>query len=655
MGHTLPLLTLRYLTMLLLFWGTPLIAADSDYSLIERLETADSARQQQDILDEIATRIADGPLSVALTDRLIAELMSDEMYGYHHIMRELPKLAGDQGFSEQALLELAKGLSGELIQQYTPAKAISKALSTTHATAGLPEPVFDELIVALEHIAMLNRSAAIEVLAVTRQEDDRHAMVVAAILETLNNNDHQHTRSSAIAGLAELAGDQGISANVLAGLVQSAKTDPYMTVRLDALELLADQDIDETLSGKLSKSLAEEIIAPTHELWERSSGLRNHSGLGDRSTAVLADLHVAPYPDHAVNAWIAQTRAHPLEKALAALRHVYIRGDLTSGQIAELVQIAEISRYAPSREMIYQMLFVELQAGTLMDALVGFENADEEVRRIRAGYALKEQYRVKGVPDRVANAAARVTIAGSNAEIRGIAASLLSNTQRDRVKRENQLIVAIESHPEDYDTHTAVIDFYGPDRIDDLVIKYASDPELSVTFRQSIIQELGKQKTTDAGLSPGAENTLKEVARNASDYNLVQYAGDTLKTWGIKPPLRVALMKRENQSITLFVVLISLVIVNFIAFISGLIAIFNIRVQAERKRVAIRTAMVIAWLALSTGMLVLLGAGGIGFLGHNSLPSPKATLLWNTPAYAGTFVYILLTWILCRRARTVPQ
>ena len=56
--------------------------------------------------------------------------------------------------------------------------------------------------------------------------------------------------------------------------------------------------------------------------------------------------------------------------------------------------------------------------------------------------------------------------------------------------------------------------------------------------------------------------------------------------------------------------------------------------------------MVVAWLGLTGGMLVLLGAGVIGFLGHNSAPSPKATLLWNLPAYGGTVVYVFLSWLL---------
>lgn len=655
MGHSLRLLTVCYPIGLLLFWGSSLIAANADLSLIERLEAADSPRQQQDVLNEIATRTAEGPLSAELTDRLIVELMSDERYGYHQIMRELPELAGDQGFSEQALLVLAKGLSGELIQHYDPAKAISEALSTVHATAGLPGAVFDELIAALEHIAMLNRSAAIEVLAVTRQEDDRHATAMAVILETLNNSDHQHTRSSAIGGLAELAGDQGLSAKVTAGLVRSATTDPYMTVRMDALEALADQNIDQQLEESLSRSLAAEIAAPTHELWGRSSGLRSHSGLGDRATAVLENLHEAPYPDHVVDAWIAQTTGLIPEKSLAALGRAYLRGDLTDTQISTLMKIADAHRRSVDREMIYAMLFVDMQSKALMEALIDFENADDEAIRIRAGYALKRQYRDKDVPDRVADAAARVTIAGSSAEIRAVAASLLSNTQRDRVQRERQLIAAIERHPEDYEIHTAVIDFYGPDRIDDLVIKYAADPGLSVWFRRSIIQELGKRSIGEAGLSADAENKLKEVARDADDYYLVQYAGDTLRTWGIQPPLRVAFLKRENQSMALFVVLISLVIVYLIALIVGLINIFKIPLQTQRNRVAARTAMVIAWLALSAGMMVLLGAGGIGFLGHNSAPSPKATLLWNTPAYAGTPVYIFLTWFLWQRARKVSQ
>ena len=639
--------------MLLSFWVPPLVAADSDRSLIEGLEAADSRREGQDILNEIAKRTAEGPLSVELNDRLIIELMSDEMYGYHHIMRTLPELAGEQGYSEQSLIVLAEALSGPLIQQYTPARSIAKALSLVHSTSGLPDPAFSALILALEHIAMLNRSAAIEVLAVTRREDPRYATAMENIVQALVNNDHRHSRSSAVAGLSELAGDQQLPANVLAVLTKTATTDPYMTVRMDALELLATQEIDQTSSGDLSASLAAEIIRPTHELWARSSGIREHGALKDRAVTVLGELEPPPYPDHVISAWIELARSYEPDKSLHALRQVYVRNELTAEQIEELVQVGETHRRAMEREKVYAMLFVELHAGSLMDAIIGFEIADDEAARIRAGYALKEQFRGVEVPEHVADVAARVSTGGSNAELRAIAAGLLSQTNLDREDRESQLLAAIVKHPDDYEIHTAMIDLYGPGRIDQLVVRYATDAELSPVFRRQIIIELGEQAGDESTLSPGAENTLKEVARKADDYYLVQSAGDTLKSWDIRPPLRVALRKRENQSMALFSILVGLIIINIFAIVTALIGIsrYPLKIEEKGKRTIVRSAMFSGWFVMTTGIIVLLAAGGIGFLGHNSLPSPTATLLWNLPAYLGTVVYVLLTWWIWRQGR----
>jgi hypothetical protein len=631
-------------------------AAESDESLIRGLETAREAREKDVILDQIQARIAEGPLSVELTDRLIAELMSEERYGYHYIMRTLPTLAGERGYSEQSMVNLAEGLSGELTQQYSPAKAIAETLAEVHVSRGLPEPAFSALVLALDHIAMLNRSAAIEVLAVTRTGDEHYATAMESILHALESNDHQHTRSSAIAGLARLSGDRALPANVLEILVEKAMTDPYMTVRMDALELLTGQDIDGPLRDSLSKSLTAEITTPTHDLWARSSGLRQHETLKDRAAVVLGAFHEPPYPDHVIDAWIALTGSYEPDKGLEALRPVFERGELSDEQIAELVQVAERHRRGTEREKVYAMLFVELQAGTLMDALIGFESADDEASRIRAGYALREQYRGKEVPDRVADVAARVSLAGSSPELRGLAAGLLSRSYRDRVSRESQLIAALARHPDDGDIHTAIVDLYGPEHIDELVIEYASSAELSVSFRRRIIIDLGKQAETGSGLSPGAENTLKDVSRNAEDYYLVQYAGDTLKAWGVRPPLRVTLKNREVQSRALFVVLVCLLIINLVAAIVALISIFKLRLktEVEGRRVAIRASMVIGFLLVSAGMLALLAAGVVGFLGHNSAPRPSATLLWNLPAYAGTVVYVFLIGLLWRRARKAP-
>ncbi len=627
------------------------LAADSGSSLVEDLENAETSREQHDILDVIAARTAEAPFSTELTDRLVAELMSKDSHQSHYIMRSLPELAGERGFSTQSLLLLAAALSGELNRTWDPAMSIAKILSSVHEDTGLSDEAFSELIRALDHLAMLNRSSAIEVLATTRPEDDRYDKAVASVNAALVANEHQHTRRSAIAALTRLSRDRAMSPDVLQGLVQSALSDSYLTVRMDAMELLAHRDIDDATRTELSMSLVSEIVAPTPELWANSRGIREHETLNDRAVTVLADLHVSPYPDHVIGAWIALTRTYEPQKSLQALRSVYLRDELSDEQINELVDIAESHRRASAREMVYAMLFVELQAGTLMDALIGFESAEYETNRIRAGYALKQQHSGKEVPDRVADVAARVAIAGSNAELRAIAANLLSNTQGDQMQSEHQLIAALKTHPEDYDMYSAIVDLYGPDRAEDLVTRYANDAALSVTFRRHIMQELGKQTVTDAGLSPSAENTLKEVARHADDYYLVQYAGDALRAWGVTPPLRVALQNHVNQSKALFAVLVGLVITNFTAAVVGLIGVFKLPLKSETKRpAAVRAAILIAWLALTAGMLVLLGGGVIGFLGHNSAPSPTATLLWNLPAYGGTVVYVLLTWLLWRQA-----
>jgi len=645
-----------YSLLFLIISGSPGFAADPDESLIERLETATDAREKDVMLDEIQARTAQGPLSVNLTDRLISELMTDERYGYHYLMQTLPQLAGEQGYSEQSLITLAEGLSGPLVQKYSPAKAISETLSAVHSTDGLPDAAFSALILALDHIAMLNRSAAVEVLAATAQEDSRHSAAMTAVLEALNSNDHQHTRSSAIAALKRLTTGPNLPQNVIDVLVEKATTDPYMTVRMDALELLASRNIEDSLSRKLSESLATELITPNHELWGRTSGLREHKSLNDRATQVLADLHEAPYPGHVIAAWTAQSASYEPDKSLEALRPVYERGELTADQIEVIVQVAARHRRASEREKVYAMLFVELQAAALMDALIGLESADDEASRIRSGYALKNQYRESEVPDRVADVAARVSLAGSSAELRALAAGLLSRTYRDREKRESQLIAALARHPDDNDIHTAIIDLYGPERLEELLIEYASDADLSVTFRRRIINDLGRQTVTGAGLSPGAENTLKEVARNADDYYLVQYAGDTLNAWGVQAPLRVALRNRENQSRTLFSILVALLVINLIAAITAVIGVFKypLEIQEKGKRTIARTAMFSAWLVMTIGILVLLAAGGVGFLGHNSAPKPTATLLWNLPAYAGTVVYVFLTWFLWRQAKKAP-
>ncbi len=98
----------------LLLCSAPLFATDSNEALIERLEAAEAAGQQHDVMDEIRERTARGPLSVKFTERLVAELVSDETYSYRNVMAVLPQLAGERGCSEQSLVYLALGLAAAL-------------------------------------------------------------------------------------------------------------------------------------------------------------------------------------------------------------------------------------------------------------------------------------------------------------------------------------------------------------------------------------------------------------------------------------------------------------------------------------------------------------------------------------------------------------
>jgi hypothetical protein len=634
----------------------PLCAAENDEALVARLEAARDSREQHEVLDEIAERIAETPLSTRLTERLTAELMSEETYNYHHIMRALPQLAGEQGFSEPSLVHLAAGLSGSITRHYDASRGIARALSTAHGSSGLPGEAFSEVIAAVDHVAMLNRSAAIEVLAATRRDDPRFEAAMLALVHALEN-EHEHTRSSAVQAIGRVSRGSQLPDEALSGVVRAATDDPYMTVRMDALELLASKNVAAELKATLSESLAKEIVSPDHELWARSRGLRDHDSLGDRVTAVLAGLHEAPYPGHVIDAWIAQTANPEPLKSLDALAGVTARGELTTEQRAALLQIAESHRMPADREAIYALLFVEMQAGTLMDTLIALEHAQDEHGRIRAGYALKEQYRSTNVPDRVAAVAARVALTGSNDELRGIAAGLLSASEWDTGERERRLVAAMNAHPDDFGIQNAVVSLYGPEHLEKLVIQYAADPAMSVTFRRHIVYLLEQQGTEGAELSRGAMNTLEAVARRSDDYRLVQNAGKALKVFGLRPPMRVAIQNRNNQSMALFAILVTLAIVNAVAAVLALVSIFRWPLKSAEpgKRVAMRFGMVAALVVLSAGMLVLLGAGLIGFLGHNSLPSPKATLVWNIPAYAGTIVYLTLVVLFIRRVKSARQ
>ena len=100
----------------------------------------------------------------------------------------------------------------------------------------------------------------IEVLASILEGDPRHGAALSAIVDALNEHEHYGIRSAAIAGINQMSNGRPLSERALSVLQNAALSDEYVSIRLEAIELLAKQELDEARKQIIGESLAQRGI-----------------------------------------------------------------------------------------------------------------------------------------------------------------------------------------------------------------------------------------------------------------------------------------------------------------------------------------------------------------------------------------------------------
>lgn len=625
-------------------------AQEPDSVLAERIESAVERREKHRAMSALSERLAAEPMSVAATDRIVRAIMADELYVESYAARMLPALAGERGLSDQALIVIATALSGDAVIPYPSQPLVADLFASA---VPVPDEAFAALEAALQDTTPANSRAVLGALAATTRDDSRFDRALEAIRIALVTCEYGHVRSDA-AGLFAGIGEPGpLPSTVIDALVHVATNDEILTTRIDAFETLVAQPLGTELATILSTSLAAEIITPTPELRERSRGHIYYRYFDGKATETLGRLHAAPYPEHVVYAWIALTREMEIEAPLGYLAGVIGRGELNPEQHASLDRVAAQHRFPAQRRQIYATLYAGQSLDTLPATFAVFSTPGNDAERIRAGYQLLTRFPDDGVPREIADAAAGVLTADASSETLVVAATLLANTRDDLPARAEQLVAALDRHPEEYGLYDPLVELATRERIDGAVVRYAADKSLATEYRRHVLRHFAAAADPQATLSSTAETALRDTASNADDYFVIQYAGDALEAWGASVPLRAVVTNRQNQSQALFVVYIALFVFNLVVFILGLGAVVRMPIATTGGRSARlrRAGLVAGWLAAYGGVLFLFAIGFLGFLGHNSLPPPSATLRINIPAYIGAVVYFVLMRVVWRRWR----
>jgi hypothetical protein len=627
--------------------------APVDAALVARFEAASTAKEQQQIALEVQPRLADGPLPQGLDERLVKVLASRPALGHSRYATVLEAIGVAKEFSAASINAVAAGLVTDAIERDWPAyQTLRKILSAYQQAHGLPDQAYASLTQALQR--QRPYWMVVEVLATIGEDDPRHDDALAAIADALGRHEHNGIRSAAVAGIARMTNGRPLSPRTLDALQKAAVSDDTMTIRLEAIALLATQQLAQDRKHIISQSLAGELITPTPGLWQGGPSALSPEDRARRAVELLVGLQPPPYPDHVIDALIAQTRSFADVRCIELLRANRPDGGYSDAHRKKLEWSAAAHHSEARRADLFALVAPQLDADSLPGTLEVFRNGQSTTARIAAAYALFNHYAAGQVPLPVVDVADGIVRTSRDAKLQYIAATLIARGDEAFSAREQRLLAGLKQRGYEGNVHHAFVELYGADRQEDLLVRYAGDDSAPAWFRAQLIYDLGRRATPGAALSDRSREALRQAVRATSDYGIVDAVRESLTAWQLEIPMTVQLKTKVNHSKALFVVLVLFALVDVAAFLGGLFRVMTAPLR-EGTGAARRAWMAVGWLALSAGMLVLLAFALLGFFGHNALPDPRGTLMLQIPVYVGSAVYLIVSRVIFKVTTGVPH
>lgn len=623
----------------------------SDAELVGTLEAAVERRDRQRAIGTLLERLQESPpLTPELAERLLRAVTTDEELATYYVDAVLQALDPELRGSAGTLTVLAEGLASNGIYPMPGrgANALS-VLAEAQRHRALPTAAFDALLAALDNRAVSNRHIAIGAIGATPVTDARYESVVAAITAVLGANEHWSTRISAAKELGAMGARQALPGETLAALKSSATADPWMTVRMTALESLAPQSLAQAERDALARSLIAELVEPDAERWRRSRGTREHQTVRHRAERLLDDWYSAPYPEFVVDGFVALSKEHDAERSRSILASVRGDGGLNPPQRERLLLQAAAHNNPRIRAALYALLAEVRHEDDVELALESVMQGDENA--LRATYGLLTWYEARPMPQRVADIATGALLASDDRELRAAAARLSIRGPAEIDRREATLIDAARRLGQNAaDIEAALIELRGDAAIERLVARYAADTSLHASFRSLLIRRLEIQDDSVLPLDANTIAALERAGRDAEDYRLLASIASVYEDRGMSLPFGLYVKLKDTHYRALGIAWIGCAIVTSGA---GLLSLFRMASGALRQRLSGRKLGVafLIWLLLT---LIVLGAAGLGVisaLGHNYSPPPAQILLFNIPFYVGTLVYGLFAVLLFRVTR----
>ncbi len=353
---------------------------------------------------------------------------------------------------------------------------------------------------------------------------------ISTAVETLEMADSAMARSAAIAELTRQSIKHRLPDDVLRALLVTAKSDTYISVRLEATRLLTSMPMSETNKVALGETWSRELTTPDAKAWKNILRPISAAGVNIEIIKLLATLYEPPYPDVVIDAWIRGLRLFAVNEALPLLRNVRESDDFTDTQISKIKAIAERVS-VKMRNAIYTLVDESLYENSLQQRIADFEYARNTSDRLFAGHALRQHFSDQKVPTMVTNIANRVMLNAKDKRLRGIAAMLIVHGEDKFLTREKMLMAGLTRHKYDREIMNAILKLYGEDGLQQFIVQYASNPRIPNTIKTHAVQALQEQASIDKRLIAETRTALIDTAWETSDYLLISAIESAFTTW----------------------------------------------------------------------------------------------------------------------------
>ncbi len=560
-------------------------------------------------------------------------------------------------FDARTTTLLTECLANPLTYAHGDAELISRLIGKQFEAQIIPSEAMTTLRGALEHLFPQNRHAAIRAMAYTPNTSSYWLPATEDLANVLAQSDEFYTKLLAVRGLGQLGRDRLLGAVATKRLKTQAVVDGAMPIRLAALTVILNSTLNPLQSDREIEALIAELERPTPGLWTAKIGGQEYQNLKERALQMLGRWYEPNYPERVVDLFVKGAKAHSPEESLRVLRQLRQRDALSDKQRFALRQVAAEHRNQSYRAKIYQLGLPNLTTGSLLNAQQTLVSSGKPDARLAAAHQLLRRYQEQPTPKAIADLAAAKLLDTQDSRLTVVLGQLVASSMSSLSERSRQLLDALRQHPKDRNLPDILLGLYTGDDLDQFATQWVADTTLPMHFRVALIQRLAKD--SDQPMSAGLRSAVLDAGVNSwTDYQLASASIRAFQARADTVPVALKVRSKGFQSGGIMGAWLFCLVTGFILCLATIVGIFKLPLQANSRqgiRFAKRSGLLLIWAAVSLVLLAFFAYAFLGFIGHNSAPSPNASLKYNWPLYPAYLIYGALGLAILRSAKNAKH